>query len=103
MEFWCFLTLDLLEFQADNGAESEKSTPADNSKNLSSPPQVDPQECAAVDPAVAGGEAVSAGKVEAAPAISVITPTAEGKLLPFVCIYAVVLLVDVLNCLLDFF
>lgn len=68
-----------VEFQVDNGSASEKSTQAENSKELSSPPAVDPPECGAVDPPTAdedgGGEAV---KEEAAQAVSVATPIAEG-------------------------
>lgn len=41
---------------------------------------MDPQDCAAVDPGGTGGEAASAVKVEATPAVSVISPAAaEGK------------------------
>ncbi|KAI8543958.1 hypothetical protein RHMOL_Rhmol08G0257700 [Rhododendron molle] len=66
--------------KVDNGSASEKSTQAENSKELSSPPAVDPPECGAVDPPTADddgdGEAV---KEEAAQAVSVATPIAEGS------------------------
>ncbi|KVH98985.1 hypothetical protein Ccrd_022782 [Cynara cardunculus var. scolymus] len=78
--------------KADNGGASEKSTPqepsqpavVENSKELSSPTAVDPPENAAAScPRKDGsgeGEVVSAGKAEAAPAASVVTPIAQGKL-----------------------
>ncbi|XP_058226366.1 uncharacterized protein LOC131335150 isoform X2 [Rhododendron vialii] len=66
--------------KVDNGSASEKSTQAENSKELSSPPPADPPECGAVDPPTVdddgGGEAV---KEEAAQAVSVATPIAEGS------------------------
>ncbi|KAI3688665.1 hypothetical protein L2E82_46411 [Cichorium intybus] len=77
--------------KADNGGASEKSTPqepsqqplVDNSKEFSSPTALDPPENAAAsyhrkDGSVEG-EVVSAGKAEAAPAASVVTPIAQGS------------------------
>lgn len=74
----------LIEFQVDNGSASEKSTQAENSKELCSPPVVDPTECGTVDPPTAdddGGGGVSGEAVkeeEVAQAVSVATPIAEG-------------------------
>ncbi|XP_024976468.1 uncharacterized protein LOC112514310 isoform X2 [Cynara cardunculus var. scolymus] len=77
--------------KADNGGASEKSTPqepsqpavVENSKELSSPTAVDPPENAAAScPRKDGsgeGEVVSAGKAEAAPAASVVTPIAQAS------------------------
>ncbi|KAK9072368.1 hypothetical protein SSX86_008802 [Deinandra increscens subsp. villosa] len=74
----------------ENGGASEKSTPeepsqppvVENSKELSSPEAVDPPENAAAScqrkDGSGEGEVVSAGKVEAAPAASVVTPIAQG-------------------------
>lgn len=79
MQVWRLLTFDLPEFQVENGAASEKSAPADNSKDSSAATAADPPECE--NPAGGsggGGEAVSPGKEEAAPAVSVATPIAEG-------------------------
>jgi SpoVK/Ycf46/Vps4 family AAA+-type ATPase len=62
--------------KVENGGASEKSTPGDN-KDLSTA-AVDPPEC---PPGGSGGadDAVSPGKEEAAPAVSVATPIAEGS------------------------
>ncbi|XP_052620106.1 uncharacterized protein LOC111880508 isoform X1 [Lactuca sativa] len=77
--------------KADNGGASEKSTPqeplqqplVDNSKEFSSPTALDPPENAAASyqrkDGSAEGEAVSAGKPEAAPAASVVTPIAQAS------------------------
>ena len=68
----------LLEFQVDNGGASEKSTQAESSKELCSPPP-DPPECGTADTPAgggSGGEVVSVGKGEAAQAVA--TPIAEG-------------------------
>ncbi|KAI3717817.1 hypothetical protein L1987_69671 [Smallanthus sonchifolius] len=73
--------------KVDNGGASEKSMPpepsqppvVENSKELSSPAAADPLENAAASCRPNGeGEVVSAGKVEAAPAASVVTPIAQG-------------------------
>ncbi|KAM7475733.1 hypothetical protein LguiB_022976 [Lonicera macranthoides] len=66
--------------KVENGAASDKSAPADNSKDSSAAPAADPPECE--NPAGGsggGGEAVSPGKEEEAPAVSVATPIAEGS------------------------
>lgn len=85
-----FLTVDLIEFQADKVTSSEKSTAVDNSKELESPVQVDPQECVAGDSKDAAREAVSEAKPDVAPETSVATPVAQGKSLVyafFACIH----------------
>ncbi|KAI3673600.1 hypothetical protein L6452_39723 [Arctium lappa] len=77
--------------KVDNGGASEKSTPqelvqpavVENSKELSSPTAVDPPEngagsCLRKDGS-GEGEVVSAGKAEAAPAASVVTPIAQAS------------------------
>ncbi|KAA8540688.1 hypothetical protein F0562_024393 [Nyssa sinensis] len=67
--------------KVDSGGTSEKSTPAENSNELCLPPVVDTPECGSIDPSTAdggGGEALSAGKGEAAPAVAV-APVAEGS------------------------
>lgn len=74
-----FLTVDSIEFQADRVTSSEKSTAVDNSKELASPAQVDPQECVAGESTIAAREAVSEAKPDVAPETSVATPIAEGK------------------------
>ncbi|XP_063944063.1 uncharacterized protein LOC108209325 isoform X3 [Daucus carota subsp. sativus] len=63
--------------KVDNDATSDKPTSVDNSKSTA--PPADPPECAAVETPVVAGEAASGGKVEAAPATSVVTPLAEDK------------------------
>ncbi|KAA8542134.1 hypothetical protein F0562_023286 [Nyssa sinensis] len=71
--------------KVDNGAASEKSTQAENSKEMRSPP-ADPPECGSIDHPTAGGgggEAVSVGKGEVAPAVAVATPVAEGSPIVF--------------------
>ncbi|KAI3795920.1 hypothetical protein L1987_38581 [Smallanthus sonchifolius] len=77
-----------LYFDVDNGGASEKSMPpepsqppvVENSKELSSPAAADPLENSVASCLPNGeGEVVSAGKVEAAPAASVVTPIAQGK------------------------
>ncbi|KAH7865974.1 hypothetical protein Vadar_013788 [Vaccinium darrowii] len=71
--------------KVDNGSASEKSTQAENSKELCSPPVVDPTECGTVDPPTVdddGGGGVSGEAVkeeEVAQAVSVATPIAEGS------------------------
>ncbi|CAL5327418.1 unnamed protein product [Camellia sinensis] len=66
--------------KAENGGSSEKSAPAENSKEMCSPAAVDPPECGPVDPPTAGvGEAVSLGKGDAAQAVAVATPIADGS------------------------
>ncbi|XAR50320.1 Adenosinetriphosphatase [Bertholletia excelsa] len=69
--------------KVDNGGASEKSTPAENSKDLFSPPAVDPSECGAGDPSAAvlggAGEALNSGKGGAAQAVALATPIAEGS------------------------
>lgn len=68
-----FLTIDLLEFQVDNGSASDKSTPAENSKQLCTTPVVIPPERGSVDPPTAGGgggEAPSSGKVDSTQAVA---------------------------------
>ncbi|XP_028062275.1 uncharacterized protein LOC114265656 isoform X1 [Camellia sinensis] len=68
--------------KAENGGSSEKSAPAENSKEMCSPAAVDPPECGPVDPPTAGvGEAVSLGKGDAAQAVAVATPIADGVLI----------------------
>ncbi|KAI3825714.1 hypothetical protein L1987_07292 [Smallanthus sonchifolius] len=73
--------------KVDNGGASEKSMPpepsqppvVENLKELSSPAEADSPENAAASCRRSGeGEVVSAGKVEAAPAASVVTPIAQG-------------------------
>ncbi|XP_057972333.1 uncharacterized protein LOC131160549 isoform X2 [Malania oleifera] len=67
--------------KAETGGASEKSAlAAENPKDLCSP-AADPADCGPVDPAVPGcgaGDAVNSGKGEAAPAVAVSTPIAEG-------------------------
>ncbi|KAI8018552.1 ATPase family AAA domain-containing protein 1-A [Camellia lanceoleosa] len=68
--------------KAENGGSSEKSAPAENSKEMCSPAAADPPECGPVDPPTAGvGEAVSLGKGDAAQAVAVATPIADGVLI----------------------
>ncbi|XP_071693882.1 uncharacterized protein [Rutidosis leptorrhynchoides] len=73
---------------ADNGCASEKSTPheqsqplvVDDSKELSSPPVLDPPENVAEGfNRNSEGEIVSVAKTDAAPAASVVTPIAQGS------------------------
>lgn len=71
-------------FQVENGCGSEKSMPAaENSKELCTPPTVDPGEHGPGGGPIAGvdvGEGVSSLKEDAAPAaVAVNTPTAEGR------------------------
>lgn len=81
------LALDLLRdfgFQVENGCGSEKSMPAaENSKELCTPPTVDPGEHGPGGGPIAGvdaGEGVSSLKEDAAPAaVAVTTPIAEGR------------------------
>ncbi|KAH1202099.1 putative AAA domain-containing protein C24B10.10c [Glycine max] len=69
--------------KVDNGGSSEKSvpTPAENSKDLSSPePVPDPGECGSGDAQIAGAGAadgVSSGKGDATPAVPVTAPIAD--------------------------
>ncbi|CAL5375541.1 unnamed protein product [Camellia sinensis] len=66
--------------KAENGGSSEKSAPAENSKEMCSPAAVDPPEYGPVDPPTAGvGEAVSLGKGDAAQAVAVATSIADGS------------------------
>ncbi|CAL5445197.1 unnamed protein product [Camellia sinensis] len=66
--------------KAENDVSSKKSAPAENSKEMCSPAAVDPPECGLVDPPTAGvGEAVSLGKGDAAQAVAVATPIADGS------------------------
>ncbi|KAL7191723.1 hypothetical protein ACSBR2_023748 [Camellia fascicularis] len=66
--------------KAENGGSSEKSAPAENSKEMCSPAAADPPECGPVDPPTAGvGEAASLGKGDAAQAVAVATPIADGS------------------------
>ncbi|KAL7191724.1 hypothetical protein ACSBR2_023748 [Camellia fascicularis] len=68
--------------KAENGGSSEKSAPAENSKEMCSPAAADPPECGPVDPPTAGvGEAASLGKGDAAQAVAVATPIADGVLI----------------------
>ncbi|XP_020537579.1 uncharacterized protein LOC105640211 isoform X2 [Jatropha curcas] len=69
--------------KGENGGNAEKPMPAtENSKELSPPAAADPAECGSGDSPIAGdaaGEAVSSGKGEAATAVAVVTPIAEGS------------------------
>ncbi|KAK1357931.1 AAA domain-containing protein [Heracleum sosnowskyi] len=70
--------------KADKVSSSEKSTAVDNSKELASPVQVDPQECVADDSKVAAKEAVSEAKPDVAPETSVATPVAQEGTTPVI-------------------
>lgn len=50
----------------------------DNSKEMCIPPPADPGECATGDAPISG-EGLNGGKTEAAPAVPVATPIAEGS------------------------
>ncbi|XP_065873285.1 uncharacterized protein [Euphorbia lathyris] len=67
--------------KGENGGATEKSMPAaENSKEFCSPAAADPAECGPGDAPISGeggGEIVSSGKAEAAPAVAVVTPIAE--------------------------
>ncbi|XP_015579764.1 uncharacterized protein LOC8266316 isoform X2 [Ricinus communis] len=69
--------------KGENGGTAEKPMPAaENSKELCPPVVSDPAECGASDAPIAvdgRGEALSSGKGEAAPAVAVVTPIAEGS------------------------
>ncbi|KAL6996983.1 hypothetical protein U1Q18_007108, partial [Sarracenia purpurea var. burkii] len=68
--------------KVDIGSASEKSAQAEISKDLCSPPVVDPPECGTVEPpttGIDGGEAGSVGKGEAAQAVALATPIADGS------------------------
>ncbi|XP_052180628.1 uncharacterized protein LOC127793889 [Diospyros lotus] len=65
--------------KVENGGASEKSTPAENSKEPCSPAAADPPECGGIDQATVGGEGGSTGKGEAAQAVAVATPIADGS------------------------
>ncbi|CAL5361844.1 unnamed protein product [Camellia sinensis] len=59
--------------KVDNGSASDKSTPAENSKQLCTTPVVIPPERGSVDPPTAGGgggEAPSSGKVDSTQAVA---------------------------------
>ncbi|XAR67906.1 Adenosinetriphosphatase [Bertholletia excelsa] len=66
---------------ADIGGSSKKPTPAENSKELCSPPAVDPPGTVGIDSSTAGGlrETAGTGKRESAQAADVATPIAEGS------------------------
>lgn len=76
-----FLSVDLIELQAEKATTSEKPTAVEDSKEVAAPVQVDPQECVAADSAVASREAVIEAKPDVAPEASVATPVAPGELL----------------------
>ncbi|THG20456.1 hypothetical protein TEA_027535 [Camellia sinensis var. sinensis] len=62
--------------KVDNGFASDKSTPAENSKQLCTTPVVIPPERGSVDPPTAGGgggEAPSSGKVDSTQAVAQVT------------------------------
>uniref|UniRef100_A0A2P2LWR9 Uncharacterized protein LOC8266316 isoform X2 n=1 Tax=Rhizophora mucronata TaxID=61149 RepID=A0A2P2LWR9_RHIMU len=69
--------------KGENGGASEKSMPvADNSKEFCSPAALDPAERGPGDatiPGGSGGEDRSSGKDEAAPAVAVVVPNADGS------------------------
>ncbi|CAK9170296.1 unnamed protein product [Ilex paraguariensis] len=64
--------------KGENLGASEKSAPAENSKELCSQLQADPTESAVGDPLAGGSGGGEAVKGDAAPAVSVVTPIAEG-------------------------
>ena len=75
-----------LGFQVENGSSSEKSMPAvDNSKGLcTSEPAADPGECGSGDAQIvgaSGGDGLSSAKGDAAPAVAVAAPIADGTCL----------------------
>ncbi|XP_021690124.1 uncharacterized protein LOC110671835 isoform X2 [Hevea brasiliensis] len=69
--------------KGENGGTAEKTMPAaENSKEFCPPSAADLAECEPGDAQIAGdatGEAVSSAKGEAAPAVTVVTPIAEGS------------------------
>lgn len=73
----------LLDFQVDNVGASEKSMPAaENSKELCTPdPPADPGECDAQIAGEGAGDVVSSGKNDAAAAVAVAPPIADGTFL----------------------
>ncbi|XP_044486983.1 uncharacterized protein LOC123212027 isoform X2 [Mangifera indica] len=65
--------------KVENGGAAEKPMPVtDNSKEMCIPPPADPGECATGDAPISG-EGLNGGKTEAAPAVPVATPIAEGS------------------------